>query len=77
MILMNQSADMNPNIEQSDKEVIIFALGRCYMLCQLLAVDTLGVFSKNDFKKLAVKLGAKIEDGETVLHSVSEDNSSK
>lgn len=71
---MNQSEE-KMNLEEKDKAILTFALGRCYMLCQLLAQDRLGIFSKNDFKKMAIKLGAKV-DGETMVHSVQQDNSS-
>lgn len=48
-------------MDSKDWKIIIFALGRCYNLCQLLAQDSIGVFTKGDFKSVAKKLGAKLD----------------
>jgi len=47
-------------MDSRDRSIIIFALGRCYNLCQLLGQDSIGTFTKGDFKNVAEKLGAKI-----------------
>ena len=63
---MDEVVGKSPKIEDAvimdsrDKSTIIFALGRCYILCQLLAQDSIGPFTKGDFKNVAEKLGAKI-----------------
>jgi hypothetical protein len=51
-----QTTPMN----EKDKMIISFALGRCYMLCRLLAIEQLGPFAKDDFRLAAKKLGAEI-----------------
>lgn len=48
-------------LDDERKAVLIFALGRAYMLCQLLGLDSLGPFNKLDFKQEAERLGAKID----------------
>ena len=48
-------------IDEKKRSLIIFSLGRCYMLCQLLGLNRLGPFNKSDFRQLAEELGAKID----------------
>jgi hypothetical protein len=63
---LDQIVGKSPKMEDAmimdsrDKSIIIFALGRCYILCQLLGQDSIGTFTKGDFKNVAEKLGAKI-----------------
>lgn len=47
-------------VNDKDRMIISFALGRCYMLCRLLAIEKLGPFEKDDFRLLAKKIGAEL-----------------
>jgi hypothetical protein len=49
-------------LDNDDRRVIIFALGRAYMWCQFNGLDFFGGFNKNNFKDTAEKLGAKITE---------------
>jgi hypothetical protein len=51
---------MTTAVNDKDRMIISFALGRCYMLCRLLAIEKLGPFEKDDFRLLAKKIGAEL-----------------
>lgn len=48
-------------LNEHDRAILIFALGRCYAHCQYLATLEFGGFRKNAFLETAKKLGAEIK----------------
>jgi hypothetical protein len=56
----NSKNDSSQEINNEDKLIIIFALGRAYKWCQFNGLEDFGGIPKNKFFDLAKRLGAEI-----------------